>query len=48
MRTGVRSYADHLGGRWVIRTNDAAPDFRLVLAAEDDPADRSRWRDLVP
>lgn len=48
MRTGVRSYADHLGGRWVIRTNDAAPDFRLVLAAEGDPADRSRWRDLVP
>ncbi|MGA1391559.1 MAG: S9 family peptidase [Phycisphaerales bacterium] len=48
MRKGVRSYADHLAGRWVIRTNDAAPDFRLVLASDDDPADRSRWRDLVP
>ena len=47
-QAGVRSYADHLGGRWVIRTNDAAPGFRLVLADEADPSDRSRWRDLVP
>ena len=46
-REGIRSYADHLHGRWVIRTNDAARNFRLVEAGED-PADRSQWRDLVP
>jgi oligopeptidase B len=48
MRAGVRSYADHLGGRWVIRTNDAARNFRLVAAPEDAPADRARWTELLP
>ncbi|MFM8641637.1 MAG: S9 family peptidase [Phycisphaerales bacterium] len=48
MRTGVRSYADHLGGRWVIRTNEAARNFRLVAAPEDAPADRARWTELLP
>jgi len=45
-RAGVRSYADHLRGRWVIRTNDAALNFRLVEAA--DPADRQAWKNIVP
>ena len=45
-REGVRSYADHLNGRWVIRTNDAARNFRLVEAGAD-PADHSKWKDLV-
>lgn len=45
-RAGVRSYADHLRGRWVIRTNDHALNFRLVEAA--DPADRNAWREIVP
>ncbi|MFM8871986.1 MAG: S9 family peptidase, partial [Phycisphaerales bacterium] len=48
MRAGVRSYADHLGGRWVIRTNEAARNFRLVAAPEDAPADRARWTELLP
>ncbi len=43
---GVRSYADELAGRWVIRTNEGAPNFRLVEAAL--PEDRSTWHDLVP
>jgi oligopeptidase B len=47
-RPHVRSYADHLGGRWVIRTNDSALNFRLVEAPEDAPADRARWKDIVP
>ncbi len=46
-REGVRSYADHLHGRWVIRTNDAARNFRLVETGAD-PADTSQWKDLVP
>ncbi|MDQ2963500.1 MAG: S9 family peptidase [Pseudomonadota bacterium] len=47
-KPGVRSYADHLGGRWVIRTNEDALNFRLVEAPEDAPADRSRWKNIVP
>ena len=31
-RDGVRNYADHFRGRWVIRTNDGARNFRLVEA----------------
>lgn len=41
--------ADHLDGRWVIRTNWDAPNFRLMtLADADGLGERSRWRDLVP
>lgn len=45
-RAGIRSYADHLRGHWVIRTNDAALNFRLIEAV--DPADRAAWQDIVP
>ena len=47
-RTDVRTYADHLGDRWILRTNDAAQNFRLVAAPESAPDDRARWRDIVP
>ena len=47
-RPGVRSYADHLAGRWVIRTNDEALNFRLVEAPEGAAADRAQWKDIVP
>ncbi len=47
-RKDVRSYADHIAGRWVIRTNDDAKNFRLVSAPENAPADRNQWRDIVP
>ena len=40
--------ADHLGGRWVIRTNaDGATNFKLVTAA-DGSTSRQDWQDLVP
>ena len=45
---GVRNYADHLRGRWIIRTNENARNFRLVSASEASPADRAAWRELVP
>ena len=45
---GVRNYADHLGTRWVIRTNQDARNFRVVIAPEASPADRSAWTALVP
>ena len=43
----VRNYADHLNGRWVIRTNEEALNFRLVEAPERAPADRALWHELI-
>ncbi len=41
--------ADHLGDRWVIRTNWNARNFRLMQLAGDAPlGDRARWTELVP
>lgn len=41
--------ADHLDGRWVIRTNWDASNFRLMSLADDQPlGDRSKWQELVP
>jgi len=39
--------ADHCDGRWIIRTNWHAPNFRLVEAPTGSPADRGRWQDLI-
>jgi len=46
-RPEVRTYADHIGDRWILRTNDAARNFRLVAASSDAPDDRAGWRDIV-
>jgi oligopeptidase B len=45
-----RYSADHVGNRWVIRTNDGgAKNYKLVELADADAAKgRSGWRDLVP
>jgi len=41
--------ADHLGGRWVIRTNWDAKNFRLMQLADGaGTGDRARWQELVP
>lgn len=47
-RPGVRANAEHHGSRWVIRTNEEAPNFRLVEAPETAADQRSAWRTLVP
>ena len=47
-RDKVRHAADHLNGRWVIRTNEDALNFKLVSAPENAPDVRSLWRTLVP
>ena len=39
---------DHLDGRFVIRTNAGAKNFRLIEVAEARVADRSAWRDVIP
>jgi len=38
---------DHLDGRFVIRTNAGAKNFRLVEVAEARVADRGAWRDVI-
>ncbi|MCL1634885.1 S9 family peptidase [Luteimonas sp. SX5] len=44
----VEYYADHLGDRWVIRTNaDGAENFKIVTAP-DGSASRKDWKDWVP
>jgi oligopeptidase B len=41
--------ADHLNGRWVIRTNWNAPNYRLMTLKDGQPwGDRSKWVDFVP
>ncbi|MFN3585346.1 S9 family peptidase [Phenylobacterium sp.] len=40
--------ADHLNGRWVIRTNWRAPNYRLVTQPDNQPlGDKARWTDFV-
>ena len=40
--------ADHAGGRWVIRTNWNAPNYKLMTASDAEAANgRSGWADLV-
>ena len=40
--------ADHLGDRWVIRTNWNAKNFKLMQAPDGAWGHRSRWTDLIP
>lgn len=47
-RPGVRHDADHLQGRWFIRTNEGARNFRLVSAPQLAPDDRRHWHTVVP
>jgi len=37
--------ADHAGGRWIIRTNSNAPNYRLMTVRDGDG--HSAWKDLV-
>ena len=45
----VRYEADHIGNRWIVKTNWKAPNFRL-MTVDDAKADgtRAAWSDLVP
>jgi len=43
-----RYEADHIGDRWVIRTNWNAPNYKLMTVADTDAAaGKSAWSDLV-
>jgi len=39
--------ADHLGDRWIIRTNYQAPNFRIMEVGLDQHADRDQWQDVI-
>lgn len=39
--------ADHLGERWVVRTNWNAKNFKLMQFADGQWGDRAQWRDLI-
>ena len=44
-----RYESDHIGNRWVIRTNWNAPNYKLMTLADADAAKgRAGWTDLVP
>jgi len=45
---GHEYYPDHLDGRWILRSNWQAPNFRLVEVPVGQEGDRDAWRDLVP
>jgi oligopeptidase B len=38
---------DHLDGRWIIRSNWKAPNFRLMTAAVGEEGDRANWHELI-
>ncbi len=40
-------HAEHFEGRWIIRSNWQAPNFRIVEAPDAEAGDRSKWRDVV-
>jgi oligopeptidase B len=39
--------ADHLDGRWIIRSNWQAQNFRLMEAKVGEEGDRLKWRELI-
>ena len=40
--------ADHVDGRWIIRTNWQARNFRIMEVPVDAPAGIEHWREVVP
>ena len=39
--------ADHIDGRWIIRTDLNAPNFQVMEVAHEDIGDKTKWRPLV-
>jgi oligopeptidase B len=46
-RSGLIYEVDHAGGQFFVRTNLDAPDFRLMIAPEINPA-AGNWKEIVP
>jgi oligopeptidase B len=39
--------AEHLGDRWIIKTDWNAPNYRLMAVKDSEIGDRSRWTELL-
>ncbi len=46
-RTGLEYYPDHRDGLLYLRTNDGAPEFKVVTAPVANPG-RANWKTLLP
>jgi oligopeptidase B len=44
-RKRIRYFADHVDGRFFIRTNLDAPDYRLMVSPESSP---DQWSEIIP
>jgi oligopeptidase B len=44
---GHEYFPDHFAGRWIIRSNWQAPNFRLIEVPVGREADRGAWRELM-
>jgi oligopeptidase B len=40
-------HVNHIDGRWIIRSNWQAPNFRLLEATVGEEGDRANWRELI-
>jgi oligopeptidase B len=40
--------ADHIAGRWVVRTNLGAPNYRLMAVPDAEIGDKAAWKDVLP
>ena len=38
---------EHANGRWIVRTNYQAKNFRIVAVKPGDEGDRAKWQDVV-
>jgi oligopeptidase B len=38
---------EHANGRWIVRTNYQAKNFRIVAVGPGDEGDRTKWQDVV-
>ena len=44
----IKFSADHIKGRWIIRTDWNAPNYRLMYVADNSVGDLKKWQTLFP
>lgn len=44
----VRYFANHLQGRWIVRSNEKAINYRLMTIPDDKAGSWEGWQELVP
>ena len=44
---GVQYSAEHIDGRWIIRTDWNAPNFKVMQVAADEVGSRDNWQPLI-